>query len=113
MKYDPFDPFEAWQNFQTDGGKKLLKEELDVSKLHEPEDFVREVGEFIQETSAHIKALQDFSHHHEVPRTNPKFGQALDAVAAALDRLKRESASLKIPPNPAEQSAPGKTFKKI
>lgn len=120
-----FDPFKAWQDFQQGqparmGKNRLTEGDLNIEKLHDPEDFAQEVGEFIQETSAHIKALQDFSHHHDVPRSNPGFGAALDAVAKALDKLKKEHASLQMPPAPVEQeSAPaggsyggGKLFKK-
>jgi hypothetical protein len=114
MSTDPFDPFEAWKNYQErDIRKELLQEELDVSKLHDPQDFAKEVGEFVTETSAHLKALQDFSHHHEVARTNPKFGAALDKVAQAMEVLNREQSQLKLPQVPESQGAPAKTFKKI
>jgi len=119
-----YDPFKAWQDFKDNQpsrlGKRTLNEDLKIEKLHDPEDYLQEVGEFIQETSAHVKALQDFSHHHEVPRTNPRFGDALDAVAEALDKLKTELSSVKLPPAPvAKEAAPaggsyggGKLFNK-
>jgi hypothetical protein len=115
-----YDPFKAWQDYQDKQNRKLLKEDLDVEKMHDPEDYLQEVGEFVTETSAHVKALQDFSHHHEVPRTNPRFGSALDKVADAIEQLKNELAQVKLPAAPIEQeSAPaggsyggGKLFKK-
>jgi hypothetical protein len=102
-----YDPFKAWQDFQLGQEERLNGKLLDVEKMHDPEDYLKEVGEFITETSAHVKALQDFSHHHEVPRTNPRFGTALDKVAAAVEQLKSELAKVKLPPAPMEkESAP-------
>jgi hypothetical protein len=111
MSQKEYDPFDAWRRFQDEQParqkKNILREDLKIEKLHDPDDYLKEVGEFIQETSAHVKALLDFSHHHEVPRTNPTFGDALDSVAEALDRLKKELAHVKLPPAPMEkESAP-------
>jgi hypothetical protein len=98
-----YDPFEAWQNY--------LNEDLDVSKLHKPEDFIKEVGEFIKETSANLKALQDIAHHHDTARTNPRLGEALDSVIEAIEVLRKEHAQVKIPQE--SMAGAGKTFKKV
>jgi hypothetical protein len=118
-QFEDFDPFAAWQKFQLEQdsrrGKKTLNEDLDIEKMHDPEDYLKEVGEFVAETSAHLKALQDFSHHHEVPRTNPRFGSALDKVADAIEQLKNELSKVRLPPNPVQQESGGgggKLFKK-
>lgn len=107
-KLDPFDPFEAWKNYQT---KDLLKEDLDVKKMHEPADFAKEGEQFVKETNAHLQVLSHFAKD----KNHPELTQAISRVQAEIGRLEKVMKSVSNNQQAKErvEAKSGAAFKKI
>lgn len=63
-----------------------IREDVDVKKLHEPEDFVRECEEFANEAHAQLSMIEHFAEAHKLPYLNT----AVDACRDAFERLEKE-----------------------
>jgi hypothetical protein len=112
MKIDPFDPFEAWQKFQSGESPKLLKEDLDVKKLHEPADFAKEGEQFVKETNAHLTVLSHFAKDKNLPELAAAIRRCQSEVGKLEHVMKSVSHNAQAKER-VESGKPGDTFRKV
>ena len=101
---EPGDWVEAKQMESTAKLKEFfcVTEELDVKKLHEPEDFAKEANEFIVQMSAELEALKSFADSkREDNKISSKAraymrtsGDVINDIIAGMDKLKEYTLKL-------------------
>lgn len=114
-----YDPFEAWRAY-------TMNEDLDIKKLHTPGDFLQEVTEFINETSAASKAIQAFidspagqglDNAHGVSALMKIVGSSFKKIDENVKEIQKNLYELKdelhMVANRESNPGSGKAFKKI
>lgn len=94
----------------------VFNEDVDVKKMHEPEDFAPNAREFIAETNAQLKMLTHFAQEH-VPGLIPALQQMEKAASKLEADLGKYEDQIEAAQAQQKQAAaavgPGTAFKKI